>query len=32
MENWDIIKSCDIKTPKNIIKFLNEIECICKKI
>lgn len=31
MENWDIIKSCDIKTPKNIIKFLNEIECICKK-
>ena len=31
MKSWDIIKSEEIETPKEVIKFLNEIENICKK-
>lgn len=31
MESWDINKNKNIKTPESIIKFLNEIDNICKK-
>lgn len=31
MKSWDIIKSEEIETPKEVINFLNEIENICKK-
>lgn len=31
MESWDLNKSENIKTPKKVIKFLNEIDNICKK-
>lgn len=31
MESWDINKHKDIKTPESVIKFLNEIDNICKK-
>lgn len=31
MKSWDIIKSEDIETPEEVIKFLNEIDNICKK-
>lgn len=31
MESWDIKKHKNIKTPESVIKFLNEIDNICKK-
>lgn len=31
MESWDIIKGENVKTPEEVIKFLNEIDNICKK-
>lgn len=31
MESWDINKHKNIKTPESVIKFLNEIDNICKK-
>lgn len=31
MKSWDLNKHKDIKTPVSVIKFLNEIDNICKK-
>ena len=30
METWDANKNKKVQTPKDVISFLKEIECVCK--